>query len=103
MGSVSPVSTTLGTGPLRLTSCWAGRLTEPPAIFTADAVPGALIEISRSPSRAYRERKTPARPPATPAPLDVVSSTNRLAIETPARVLLAVKLGGWYCSVGALR
>ncbi len=82
-GLASPASTIWGTGPVRSTGTAAGTRTDPPAICTADAVPGALAETSLSPSCAVIERKTPTRPPATAGPLRGGPSTNALEIETP--------------------
>ena len=82
-GLASPVSTTSGSGPLRSTSVWAGRLTGPPASFTEDAVPGALTESSRSPFWAWIARKTPARPPGGSAEPSGAPSTNTLSRVMP--------------------
>src|SRR6266700_2313389 len=100
-GLASPDSITLGTGPLRLTSESAGRLTAPPVIDAWDATPLALTDSSRSPSVEYRDKKTPVRPPATAGPLGEAPRTNTLENEIPFWVLSPVKLAGWYCSVGA--
>ena len=82
-GLARPASTTLGTGPARVTSAEGGRLIDPPVIVTADAVPGALTETSLSPFWEEIARKTPARPPATTGPLGEGPSTNALEIEMP--------------------
>ena len=82
-GLLSPVSTTWGTGPVRSTGICAGRLTAPPAIRTSGAVPGALIETSRSPSCDVTEKNTPARGTATPVE---DASTYALSIEMPSWV-----------------
>ena len=79
-GLLSPVSTTLGSGPVRSTGVWAGRFTDPPAIRTKGAVPGALIETSRSPSCDVTEKNTLARGTATPVE---EPSTNALSIVMP--------------------
>ena len=58
-------------------------MTAPPAILTKGAVPGALIETSRSPSRDTTAKNTPARGTATPVE---EPSTNALSIVTPSWV-----------------
>src|ERR1700716_3604424 len=102
-GLASPDSTTLGTGPLRLTRESGGRLTGPPVIDAWDATPLALTDFSWSPSEEYSDRKTPVRPPATAGPLGAAPRTNTSENEIPFLVVSPVKLAGWYCSVGALK
>src|SRR5689334_4894199 len=83
-GLASPFSTTLGTGPVRVTGgATAGTVIGAPRICTEVAVPGALAETSLSPFSEVIARKTPARAPATSGPLGEGPSTNALEIETP--------------------
>src|SRR5215471_4979371 len=103
-GFVRPLSTTIGCGPVRLTSEFAGRPTVPADNCTDEAALGAatLTSASLFDPLLKRERKTLADEPDGTTEPTGAPSTNASLIVIPLTTACAPVGAWWNSSVGAL-